>query len=214
VKLTKKNIAEKLVEDLYQWMNFNNFIYHKTSQVLVKKSEEHDHNIYIDLFSWDAGKSWNLNFQVHVRIHRIENILNRYRPHVSKAEAKKTSTIAKSMMNLCQEPPFLIYSIADVVKFNPEIEFRLEKFAMPYMSKFSNISFVEKSFDLDEVNWPTRDLFAKSEILMAISIVQKEKKKFLELVEEFEPLIGEHRNGFFVSRFHNMISGMEKDYFV
>ncbi len=214
MNLTKTTIIERLVKDISQWLDINNFIYRKSSQMFVKRGVDYDQNIYIDLFTWDAGKSWNLNFQVHVRIHQIENILNRYKPHVSKTEAKKTSTVAKSIINLCQEDPFLISTIADIVSYNDKIESRLEQFAIPYLNKYSNISLIEKSFDLDESNWPTRDIVAKCEILIAISIIQNDKKKFSKLVEECEILIKEYRSGFFVPSFQNMISAMKKDYFI
>ena len=213
MKLTRKIIIEEIIKIMSEWTNIRGFKYLKSLELFVQKGIESDKKIYLDLITWNAGKSWNLSFQLHVRFHQIEDILNKYRDYVSEKRAKETSTFAMHIGNLCRADPFQISSIADITSYKHKIEEDLDKFAMPYLNKYSSIYSVKTAFESSDRNhWPIQDTLVKCEVLLCICLIQNEEEEFCSLAEEFENLIKEYRDGFFISSFHEMVLGMKKDY--
>ena len=212
MKLTRKIIIEEIIKIMGEWINIRGFKYLKSSELFVQKGKESDKKIYLDLITWNAGKSWSLSFQLHVRFHQIEDILNKYRHYVSEKRAKETSTFAMHIGNLCREDPFQISSIADITSYKHKIEEDLDKFAMPYLNKYSSISSVKTAFELDRSHWPIQDTLVKCEVLLCICLIQNEEEKFCLLAEEFEDYIKEYREGSYLNSFHDMVLKIKKDY--
>jgi hypothetical protein len=211
MKPAKKTIIDELINDMSVWISSLGFEYKKSHEAFIHRDINIVKKICIDMFSWPQEEFWNLNFQLNVRFTEVENILNKYKPYISKSESKKTVTIARSMIDLCPASPFKLRSGKDVRDYRIDIKERIEKFAMPYLHKNSSLSSVREAFESEESQWPVRSPIIRCEVLLVIYALQNEWDIFDSSVNDFEDIIKNYRDGFHVSDFKGLINGLRKE---
>lgn len=212
MKPLKKDILAKTTENMQEWMSNLNFTYKKSYEEFICNGIESNKIIGINLINLPTEMDWQLTFFINIRFHEIENILNKYKPYILKKDSSRTVTVVRAMIDLCNVSPLVISSIDDIIDNADLIKAQIENCALPYLMKYSSIYSIKEAFELSQEYWPVQNSITKCEVLLAIYILQKEREKFHQSVEEFREVIRNHRNGYYFDFFCKMTSEMEKNY--
>jgi hypothetical protein len=212
MKPRKKIILDTIISTLSIWMESLEFKYQSSYEAFTAKNKLQDKRICIDLFTSPSAEYWNLSFNLNVRFHDIEDLLNKYKSYISKKESSKTVTIARSMLDICRADPFKLFSSEDVLKYESEIRKRIEKYAIPYLERYSDINYVRQDFEAGQNQWPMSNPIARCEILLAIFQIQGNQEAFHTSIEQFKDIIRNHGQGYYLNNFCEIVRGILKDH--
>lgn len=159
----------------------------------------------------------DVTVDVAVRFNLVEDLINEYKPYLTKAQKKWTATLGCELGNLVDGAPrrFRLYSVNDAGHVADEIMSFFASTGIPYMEKYSNMEAALEALSGDDRNaWlhmPFHDERAKRAITLAFLLGPPGRfHKIAAAKEEFLTSRNEQGLGTFLELKNNLVAKLDK----
>ena len=107
--------------------------------------------------------------------------------------------------------PLSLVMPRDVPDVLPDLQERLGTYGLLYLHRWSTLKRLRRGYASESSVWPESDPIRRFENLLAIAVIEKDRKAFDTLVEDAMVFMAEHRAGFYRTTFQRIAVGLSND---
>jgi len=210
-----RKVLRALLDGLGPWMQREGFGRQTERDAYSRLQGQAVQSVVPTVVCWTSSDYWDVHCHLELRFDEVEELLNRYKPHLSATQGEHTVTVRHVMEDLLPEGddsrPLSLVMARDVPDILPDLEDRLSTYGLLYLHRWSTLKRLERGYLGDSEMWPEADPIRRFENLLAIAVLDKDRAKFDAVVRDGLGFMAKHRGGFYLKTFEGIAQGLSND---
>ena len=208
--MDKRRLLDDLVQAMQPWMESEGFSFLSHAGTFRRFVGACEQRIVTELNRRANG--WDIELHFQLRFEAIEDLLNNVKGHVSSAEAERSVTIRSALSEMSShDTPRILHDAGSIEGVLGTLLADVSTYGLLFFHRWSTVKEVRESYEGASKNWPEADPIRRCENLLTIYALKGDRQAFDHHATEMLRFMAEHRGGFYLSPFEQIVSRLAED---